>query len=218
MRYDGYAIDAVDTSPGTLDALVEVLPSVKTIQVVDKLALPTCDLSYYFAGTMRNGEAQFTAVKTFNLTSLDTSRVTSMEGMFANLTTLTYLDLTGFDTSAVCWAQNMFACTSSYESALQFIRVSDTTWAMPAEVEGVSSTYHMFYGCSCLYGAENTTIAKVRSTLGVSEDVATSGTYAVIDKGISSSSPGYLQSSSSGESTSSGGGSVVVGPIVVGGL
>jgi hypothetical protein len=63
---------------------------------------------------------------------------------------------------------------------------------MPEEVDGVSSTYHMFYGCDALKGMNGTTLATVQSTLRVSEDAATSGTYAVLDEGISSSSPGYL--------------------------
>ena len=75
-----------------------------------------------------------------DLSGLDTSKVTAMNGMFYNCSSLTSLDLSGFDTSKVTDMNDMFLGCSNLTS----LDLSNWDTSM---VTGMSG---MFYGCSKL--------------------------------------------------------------------
>ena len=75
-----------------------------------------------------------------NLTKLNTSRVTSMVGMFANCHSLTVLDLSNFDTS------NVISMTAMFDGANKIITLDLRSF----NTEKVNSMVDMFLGCQSL--------------------------------------------------------------------
>ena len=134
------------------------------------------DVSYMFRNCPNLSEVDFDG--------FDTSHITNMMSMFQNDTGLIKLNLKEFDTSRVTNMRYMFSdCTN-----LETIYVSrDWTNAR------LNSTGRrdMFTNCSNLKGEKGTTIADVVAS-GVSATNATYGTYAIIDEGLTSGTPGYL--------------------------
>ena len=107
-----------------------VASSVKSVRFVDAVR-PTAT-NIWFAG-MSN-------CTTMDLSKLDTSQVTIMDGMFWNCKSLTSLDVSSFDTSKVTGMQAMFAACSSLTS----LDVSSF------DTSKVMSMRSMFSGCSSL--------------------------------------------------------------------
>ncbi|EQA5415609.1 BspA family leucine-rich repeat surface protein [Enterococcus faecalis] len=79
-------------------------------------------------------------IVSINLSGLDTSQVTSMEGMFSGCSGLTSLDVSKFDTSAVTSMEGMFSGCSSLSSL-------DVSKFNTSQVTSMTS---MFNGCSSL--------------------------------------------------------------------
>ena len=75
-----------------------------------------------------------------NLTKLNTSRVTSMVGMFANCHSLTVLDLSNFDTS------NVISINAMFDGASKIITLDLRSF----NTEKVNSMVDMFFGCQSL--------------------------------------------------------------------
>ena len=94
-------------------------------------------LAYMFYGTYSSG---FYALKTVDLTKLDTSNVTDMEGMFQYCNSLNTLDISNFDTSQVTDMSYMFSGCSSFTS----LDLSNF------DTSNVTNMYYMFQSCSSL--------------------------------------------------------------------
>lgn len=107
------------------------------------------------------------------LSSLDTGNVTEMSGMFEDCSSLTSLDLSSFDTKSVTSMAYMFNKCSS----LKTITVGKD-W----NTGNVESSTDMFLGCASLMGGAGTTYKKSYVDM----------TYARIDGGPGSATPGYL--------------------------
>ena len=91
-----------------------------------------------------------TSLTSVDLTGLDTSNVTEMQGMFYECPSLTTLDLSGFDTSNVTKMYDMFA-DYYYGSSLTTIYVSEL-WS----TESLVDDDYMFDGCTSLVGGNGT--------------------------------------------------------------
>ena len=87
--------------------------------------------------------------------NLNTEKVTNMELMFANCSTLTSLDVTKFNTANVTTLMSMFSDCSSLKSL-------DVT---NFDTRNVTNMFYMFYNCSCLTSLDVTKFntAKVRN-------------------------------------------------------
>ena len=84
------------------------------------------------------------------LTNLNTSEVTTMQGMFSQSPKLTTLDLSHFDTSLVTNMQHMFYSCSALESVYV-----GRQWT----VKQVTNSTLMFYYCYAIVGEDGTTYA-----------------------------------------------------------
>ena len=118
------------------------------------------------------------SLSSINLSSFDTSNVTDMSGMFRCIeqkgNRLTTLDLSSFNTSKVTKMERMF----EQRDILTTIYVG-SGWSTTAVTD---SGTNMFTGCGNLVGGAGTTYSSSN----------TDKTYARIDGGPSSSTPGYL--------------------------
>ena len=90
--------------------------------------------------SIANQETMESSLTSIDLTYLDTSKVTSMMGMFVNCISLTELDVSNFDTSKVTNMEAMFLRCSS----LTELDVSNF------DTSKVTNMRQMFYGCSSL--------------------------------------------------------------------
>ncbi|MBR6034302.1 MAG: BspA family leucine-rich repeat surface protein [Clostridia bacterium] len=99
-----------------------------------------------------------------------------MAEMFGQCSNLTSLDLSSFDTSNVEYIYQMFA----HCSALETIYVS--TNFVTTSVTGEYDSWHMFYECGNLSGENGTSY----------NDSIVDKTYARIDGGQNSATPGYF--------------------------
>jgi uncharacterized repeat protein (TIGR02543 family) len=108
-----------------------------------------------------------------NLENLHTENVTDMRGMFMNCSGLTTLDLSSFNSAQVTDMNAMFRGCSS----LKTIKVG-SDW----NTDAVTNSSNMFTGCSVLVGGKGTTF----------DADHTDKTYARIDGGPTSETPGYL--------------------------
>ncbi len=141
----------------------------------DKLTKVVFDSSFSRARPKSTG-AWFYFMRSLNtfvgLENLNTSEVTNMGSMFGYCTSLTTLDLTRFKTNNVTSMSSMFyGCTG-----LTTIYVNE--WS----TESLTSSGNMFYNCSNLVGGAGTTYNSSHLD----------ATYACIDGGPSSSTPGYF--------------------------
>ena len=139
-------------------------------------ALTSLDLSHFDTskvtsmGEMFSGCSNLTQL---NVTNFFTQSVTSMLGMFRNCSKLTKLNLSSFDSGKVTDMTAMFnGC-----SALVTINVSDS-WSTAA----VTESNYMFRNCTSIRGGAGTTF----------DDSHIDKTYARVDGGPSSSTPGYF--------------------------
>ena len=107
-----------------------------------------------------------------SVASFDTRNVTSFEGMFYEMPKLTELDISSFDTTSATDMRWMFnTCTN-----LKTIKAGTSFVA-----KGI--TENMFDGCTSLVGGKGTSYK---------DENPKDGTYARIDKGPTSSAPGYF--------------------------
>ena len=127
----------------------------------------TSSLASYF------GQGTMTHVKYIDLSGANTSGVTNMYMMFAYIFDLEAVDLSGIDVSHVTNMSSMFAGNSN----LKTIYVSNT-WN-PASV---TSSTNMFSSCNSIRGGAGTTY----------DEHNLNATYARIDGGPNSQTPGYL--------------------------
>ena len=151
----------------------------------DKMGLTSLNVSSFDTSNVTNMRGMF--FYCYNLTSLDvtsfnTSNVTNMTSMFMNCAKLTTLDVSSFDTRKVTETHDMFGAwdyinNTDLTLAIQTIYVGDL-WSMSL----VTDSQNMFKGCSSLVGGKGTTYnsSKIDKT------------YARVDGGPSSSTPGYL--------------------------
>lgn len=110
----------------------------------------------------------------YNLDNLNTSQVTTMAEMFSTCNQLKILDLSSFDMTRVTNTSMMFYCCSN----LTTIYVNTSTWNLSA----VTTSDYMFTGCNYLVGGSGTAFTSSH----------VDKTYARIDLGANSTSPGYL--------------------------
>lgn len=123
------------------------------------------------------------SLRSINLSNFDTSAVTTMDSMFDGCSGMTALDLANFNTVNVTNMYRMFAKMNS----LQTITVSDKF-----DVSNVTNSSDMFLDCYSLKGSAGTTYYWKN----------TDKTYARIDGGPKSSTPGYF-TAAPGTSTTS---------------
>ena len=112
-------------------------------------------------------------LRSIDVSSFDTSNVTTMEGMFAS-TYLTSIDISNFNTSKVTSMNSMFIMNAN----LVTIYVSATG----LDTSAVTDSTKMFYKCTSLVGGNGTTYNADNLDK----------TYARIDGGPSSATPGYF--------------------------
>lgn len=117
--------------------------------------------------------AYFPSLTTVDFSDLDVSLVTNMSYMFYGCNNLTTVDLSGWDTSNVTDMSWMFCGCNN----LKTIYVSNL-WS----TDSVTNSIVMFSGCTSLVGGNGTPY----------NSSYVDATYARIDGGPSSSTPGYL--------------------------
>ena len=164
--------------------------------------LKTVDVSHFNTSKVTNMDRMFDnchLLTVLDVSNFDTSNVETMEGMF-NVCGATILDVSKFDTSKVTTMSVMFNCTgvekldlSNWDTSkvkdmyrmldgcinLTTIIVSDKFITSALEVGNDSD---MFGNCINLVGGKNTTY----------DENHTDSTYARIDGGPDSSTPGYF--------------------------
>ena len=143
---------------------------------MDCSSLTSLDVTSFNTSKVTNMSEMFSGCS--NLSSLDVScfltpNVTSMLGMFRSCGKLTTLDLSSFNTNKVTEMASMFNGCSN----LTTIRVSDM-WTTAT----VTESNYMFRNCTKLKGGAGTTY----------DANHIDKTYARIDGGPNSSTPGYL--------------------------
>lgn len=89
------------------------------------------------------GETNIKYIKSLDFSTLDTSKVTTMECAFANRDDITSLDLSNFDTSNVTSMRQMFSSGDSLTSL-------DLSNFVTSKVTASANMYEMFSGCSAL--------------------------------------------------------------------
>ncbi|MBR1416977.1 MAG: BspA family leucine-rich repeat surface protein, partial [Bacilli bacterium] len=121
-----------------------------------------------------------TGLTSLNLSNFNTSNVTDIYGMCYGMSSLTSLDLSSFDTSSVVRMGGSYTSDGmfSYCTNLQRIYVNASKW----NTNAVTSSTYMFYNDTNLVGGAGTTYSSSY----------TDKTYARIDGGPTSSTPGYL--------------------------
>jgi surface protein len=118
------------------------------------------------------------ALTSLDLTSFNTSNVTNMKYMFFWCKRLTSLDISNFNTSKVKNMTSMFHGSNS----LAIIYISDK-W----NTGKVTESSNLFYNCTSLVGGAGTTY----------NSNYIDKTYARVDGGPNSETPGYLTLKSS---------------------
>lgn len=138
--------------------------------------LPVLDVSNFDTSKVENMEAMFNccAASILDVSKFNTSKVTTMAMMF-DYAAVEKLDLSNWDTSKVKDMYRIFECCCN----LTTIIVSDNLFTSALE-EG--NDFAMFSGCSKLVGGSGTRY----------NENYTDSTYARIDGGPQSSTPGYF--------------------------
>jgi surface protein len=142
--------------------------------------ITSLDLRSFNTSSVTNMSRMFekcTALTSLDLSSFSTSSVTEMNSMFADCTALTSLDLSSFDTSKVTSMMSIFGGCSS----LKTIYASDTFVTTNVNISYYTGQY-CFSGCTSLVGGSGTTY----------DENKIHATYARIDGGPDSASPGYF--------------------------
>lgn len=126
-------------------------------------------------------ETNFEYIKSLDFSTLDTSKVTTMECAFANRYEITSLDLSHFGTSNVTSMRQMFAECSSLTSL-------DLSNFVTSKVTAKANYYNMFSSCSalthikCKQAFKNWCMAKVTDiALPAAMQSGGSGTWEIVD-------------------------------------
>ena len=145
-------------------------------------ALTSIDMNSFSVTNTTNMADMFSdcrALTTLDVTMFDTVNSTNMAGMFNGCTNLTSLNLGYFDTSLVTDMSSMFAdCTS-----LTTIYTSSGGLDLNS-LTGENTDLNMFSGCTSLAGGNGTTY----------DATHVDKTYARVDGGPTSETPGYFTS------------------------
>ena len=113
------------------------------------------------------------SLTSLNVSNFNTSNVKNMEGMFTVCSGLKSIDISVFNTGKVTNMESMFAGCSSLTTI-----IVGSGWS----TEAVKSSYYMFSGCSALVGGAGTPY----------DSSYEDATYARIDGGPDSDTPGYF--------------------------
>ena len=166
----------------------------ESIEDLEKLDISkTTSVGQMFSGLSNITDLDISPLNTSNITSMDgmfkntdklltlnfgdnfdTSKVTNMTGMFQGCDSLQYLDLRAFDTRNTTNMENMFNGCRSLES-IYVTNNFDTT--------KVTTSTNMFGNCDALMGGKGTCYEDTNPT---------DKTYARLDGGPNSSTPGYF--------------------------
>ncbi len=141
-------------------------------------SLTTLDVSKFDTSNVTDMENMFSgcsALTELDVSKFNTSNVTTMKSMFYNCSALTELDVSGFNTSIVTGMDHMFYKCNSLKT---IYAASNANWSSSS----VSNSVSMFDGCENLVGGSGTSY----------DDEKTNATYARIDGGTDSDSPGYF--------------------------
>ena len=140
-------------------------------------ALTTLDVSHFDTTNVENMVGMFMAclVPFLDVSRFNTSKVTRMDSMFTDCAKITKLDLSNWDTSSVKDMSGMFSSCD----ILTTITVSEKF--VTSALENGKGT-KMFFECSNLVGGNGTTYDENHADY----------TYARIDGGTDSSTPGYF--------------------------
>ena len=160
----------------------------------------TIDLQGWDTSQVKDTSCMFCdcdALKTLDLSTWNTSNVTNMDTMFGWCDVLEGIDFTGFDTSSVTTTYQMFCSCPALKtldlSCFNMSKVTDKSimfgWCGSLETIYVSENSgwssqgsNVFSGCDKLVGQNGTTLASG----------GTGGTYARLDGGPDSDTPGYF--------------------------
>ncbi len=147
--------------------------------------LTTLDISKFDTSNATKMNAMFGylySLENIDVSHFNTSNVTTMERMFNNSKFVT-LDLSSFDTSKVTNMTKMFTNNTNIKT----IYVSEKWTTEKVNDTGVETEDQLFYNCTSLEGGAGTTY----------NSSYVDKTYARIDGGTNSETPGYLTLKSS---------------------
>jgi surface protein len=169
------SIDVTHFNTSKVKDMIGMFDGCSSLKTLDLTNWDTSNVEYM--GSIFSGCEELTRIT--SLENLDLSKVISMTRMFEGCQKLKILNLTGWDTSNVTNMSGMFwNCTN-----LKKIFVGDN-W----NTEKVTSSNYMFAYCNNLVGGEGTAYSY--------EHIDAS--YACIDGGPDSETPGYLSTRPSG--------------------
>lgn len=169
------SIDVTHFNTSKVKDMIGMFDGCSSLKTLDLTNWDTSNVEYM--GSIFSGCEELTRIT--SLENLDLSKVISMTRMFEGCQKLKILNLTGWDTSNVTNMSGMFwNCTN-----LKKIFVGDN-W----NTEKVTSSNYMFAYCNNLVGGEGTAYSY--------EHIDAS--YACIDGGPDSETPGYLSARPSG--------------------
>ena len=143
--------------------------------------ITSLDLSNFDTSKVTNMDGMFgqmTSLTSLNISSFDTSNVTSMKYLFVYTYKLTSLDLSSFDTKNVIYAKGVFKDMSG----LKTIYVSDKWSTEKVLNTDIDDEDQPFLNCINLVGGAGTTYDSNHTDI----------TYARVDGGPDSETPGYL--------------------------
>ena len=131
--------------------------------------MTSIDLSALDTSEVTNMQGMFagcSSLTNLDVSNFDTSKVTNMSFMFYECSSLTSLDVSTFDTSNVTNMQEMFACEDNHQMDIEEINVSNFDTSKVTNVSG------MFAGCSQLtsLNVSNFDTSKVTNMSGMFYD------------------------------------------------
>ena len=167
-----YALTSIEFGSGFITGGVKTMKNMfygcKSITSLDLRFFNTStvtDMSYMFGSCEK--------LTSLNISTFDTSKVTNMETMFGSCKSITVLDLSNFDTSNLTNTYGMFC----WDNKLQTVYVSDMF-----TIDNITNGSSMFVGCSSIKGSNGTTF----------DSSKIDHSYARIDGGPNSATPGYF--------------------------
>ena len=152
---------------GGKDGIIANENMIDYFAMFDKMT--SIDLSALDTSEVTNMQGMFagcSSLTNLDVSNFDTSKVTNMSGMFYECSSLTSLDVSTFDTSNVTNMQEMFACEDNHQMDIEEINVSNFDTSKVTNVSG------MFAGCSQLtsLNVSNFDTSKVTNMSGMFYD------------------------------------------------
>ena len=169
------SIDVTHFNTSKVKYMIGMFDGCSSLKTLDLTNWDTSNVEYM--GSIFSGCEELTSIT--SLENLDLSKVSSMTRMFEGCQKLKILNLTGWDTSNVTNMSGMFWNCSN----LKKIFVGDK-WS----TEKVTESTYMFHNSNNLVGGEGTAYSIEH----------TDASYACIDGGPDSETPGYLSTRPSG--------------------